>query len=80
MAKRPYPHKAENERRIVVSFSISGLMLELFRAKLAAYMHMQPEDISVEDIRGQVRQLALQAVEDYNATPVPADPEWEAGE
>jgi hypothetical protein len=80
MAKRPYPHKAENERRIVVSFSISGVMLELFRKKLAEYMHSQPGEISVEDIRGQVRQLALQAVEDYNAVEVPADPEWEAGE
>jgi hypothetical protein len=71
--KRPYPHKSEDERRIVVSFSISGTMLELLRAKLAGYMDIQPENVSVEDLRGQVRQLALQAVEDYNAEPFVQD-------
>ena len=80
MARRPYPRKSEDERRVGISFSVSGLMLELLRKRLAEHMHIQPENVSIDDIRSQVRQLALQAVEDYNATPVPPDHEWEQGE
>jgi hypothetical protein len=72
--------KSEDERRIVVSFSISGVMLELLRERLAGYMDIPPEDVTVENIRSQVRQLALQAIGDYNAKEVPPDPEWEQGE
>lgn len=67
MPKRAYPRKSDDERRIVVSFSVSGVMLELLRKKMAGYMHTQPENVSVDDIRSQARQLALQSVEDYNA-------------
>jgi hypothetical protein len=74
--KRPYPHKPDSERRIVISFSVSGLMLKLFREKLAESMHIRPEEVSQQDMRSQVRQLALNAIEDYNAGDVPVDSEY----
>lgn len=73
MAKRPYPRKAENERRITVSFSISGPMLAGMREKLEKYMHTPP---SVQEVQAFARGLAYDAVEDYIAKPfVPDDDE-----
>lgn len=70
MAKRPYPHKAENERRIVVSFSLSGTMLQQLRERLAAYTHEEP---AARDIQAFARGKAYEAIEEYLASPFVPD-------
>ncbi len=72
-AKRPYPHKAENERRIVVSFSLSDVLLRQMRERLAAYMHTEP---TMREVQAFARGLAYEAIENYLAQPfVPEDEE-----
>lgn len=72
MAKRPYPRKAENERRITVSFSISGRTRKDLAQKLARYMHTEP---TVEEIQAFARGRAYQSIEDYLAEPFVPDEE-----
>ena len=70
MAKRAYPHKAENERRIVVSFSLSDVLLRQVRERLAAYMHTEP---TVREIQAFARGKAYEAIEAYLAAPFVPD-------
>lgn len=70
MGKRPYPHKAEDERRIVVSFSLSGPMLKSLRERLEQYMHSQPTKAEVQAF---ARGKAYEAIEDYLAGPFVPD-------
>jgi uncharacterized membrane protein YebE (DUF533 family) len=65
MSKRTYPHKAEDERRIIVSFSISGPSLEQLRKRLEKYMHTPP---TKNDIQAFARGKAYTAIEDYLAS------------
>jgi len=66
VAKRAYPRKADEERRIVVSFSLSGVMLKLLRDRLEQYMHTEP---TLEEVRSFARGKAFEAIEAYNAEP-----------
>ena len=66
MAKRPYPRKAENERRIVVSFSLSDVMLRQVRERLTAYTKQEP---TVNEIQAFARGKAYEAIEAYLAGP-----------
>ena len=70
MAKRAYPRKAENERRITVSFSISGQTRKDLAQKLARYMHAEP---TVEEIQAFARGKAYDAIEAYIAEPFVPD-------
>lgn len=73
MAKRPYPKKAENERRITVSFSISGRTRKDLAQKLARYMHTEP---TTKEIEAFARGKAYDAIEAYITEPfVPDDEE-----
>lgn len=72
-SKRAYPHKAENELRVVVSFSLSGDSLKKMREKLAAYDHGSPVPDKV--LQSFVRGLAYDAVEEYLVRPVVLDEE-----
>jgi len=72
-AKRPYPHKAEDERRIVVSFSLSGTLLTGLRERLGQYMLTTPTKHTLQSF---ARGLAYEAIENYLAQPfVPEDDE-----
>lgn len=70
MEKRPYPRKAENERRIVVSFSLSGDMLKSLKERLEAYMHSQP---TKSELQAFARGKAYEAIEAYLAQPFVLD-------
>ncbi len=72
VAKRAYPHKSENERRIVVSFSISGPMLENLRKRLEMYMRTQP---TKREVQAFARGKAYEAIEAYLAEPFVPDEE-----
>jgi hypothetical protein len=67
MGKRAYPHKAEDERRIVVSFSLSGDQLRQLKERLETYMHTPP---TKNDIQVFARGKAYTAIEDYLASPL----------
>ena len=70
--RRAYPHKSEDERRIVVSFSISGSMLADLRNRLEMYMHTQP---TKREIQSFTRGMAYEAIEAYLASPFVPDEE-----
>ena len=72
-SKRPYPRKTENERRIVISFSLSGDVLKNLRERLEAYMHSQP---TKSEVQAFARSKAYEAIEDYLASPMsePSEP------
>ena len=73
MNKRAYPRKAEDERRIVVSFSLSGDMLKSLRERLEAYKQSQP---TKHEMQAFARGKAYEAIEGYLASPfVPDDEE-----
>lgn len=62
MAKRAYPRKRDEERRIVVSFSLSGDVLRYFRA---AYAVSEGHEPTIEECREKSRDLAFQAIGAY---------------
>ena len=66
-SKRAYPHKSEEEQRIVVSFSISGDQLKQLRERLEKYMSAPP---TKNDIQAFARGKAYTAIEDYLASPL----------
>lgn len=64
MAKRrPYPkHVKDEERRIVVSFSLSGQTLSLFRE---AFSLAEGHEPTLEECRERARDLTFQAIGAY---------------
>ena len=70
MAKRAYPRKPENERRIVVSFSISGQMRKDLAKRLEQYMYTEP---TAKEIEAFARGKAYEAIEAYLAAPFVPD-------
>ena len=64
MPKREYARKAEEERRIPVSFSLSGVRLKQFRKDLAAIIGREP---SKQDCKDKASDLALHAIDAFHA-------------
>lgn len=61
MSKRPYPKKPDNERRVVVSFSLSDDRLEWFKEMLCLQIGAEP---SIDLIRSVARDIAQQAIDE----------------
>lgn len=59
--KRPYPKKPDDERRVVVSFSLSDDRLEWFKEMLCLQNGAEP---SIEQIRESARNIAQSAIDD----------------
>lgn len=65
-SKRDYARKAEDERRIVVSFSVSGVTLSQLRERLERSMSSPP---TKNEIQSFARGKAYEALEEYLASP-----------
>jgi hypothetical protein len=61
MARRAYPKKSEEERRIVVSFSLSDDRLKWFREMIALETGHEP---TVEQCREAARDIAQFAIDE----------------
>ena len=61
MSKRPYPKKPDNERRVVVSFSLSDDRLEWFKEMLCLQNGAEP---SIDLIRSAARDIAQAAIDE----------------
>lgn len=61
MPKRAYPRKAEDERRIVVSFSLSGDLLKDLRARMEQHWHRPP---TKADLQMYARSCAYKKLEE----------------
>lgn len=62
MPKRTYPRKAVEERRIPVTFPLSGERLKAFRQTYAASVGHNP---TIEECKEKASDLALQAIDRY---------------
>lgn len=60
--KKSYPHKADDEKRIVVSLSLSGDELRYFREAFALTEGHEP---GVAECREKARDLAYGAIDTY---------------
>lgn len=64
MPRREYPKKSDDERRIVVNFSLSGDRLKRFREMMKHHAGCEP---STETLRSVARDLALWGIDEKTA-------------
>jgi hypothetical protein len=64
MPRREYPKKRDDEKRIVINFSLSGERLRVFREMLCRQMGCEP---SLETVREVARDLALWGIDEKTA-------------
>lgn len=61
MSKRPYPKKPDDERRVVISFTLSDDRLRWFKEMLCIKDGHEP---SIETIRSVARDIAQSAIDE----------------
>lgn len=62
MSKRPYPKKKDEEKRIVISFTLSDDRLRWFKEAMVLETGHEP---SLNDIREHSRSIAQAAIDDW---------------
>ena len=61
MAKRPYPKKSDDERRLVISLTLSDDRLRWFKEMMSLQSGHEP---TVEEIRAYARDIAQSAIDE----------------
>lgn len=61
MSKRPYPKKKDEERRVVISFTLSDDRLRWFREMICLQTGQEPD---LDQIRAVARDIAQSAIDE----------------
>ena len=64
MSRREYQKKSDDEKRIIINFSLSGDRLRMFREMLRTRMGCEPSLLTIREV---ARDLALWGIDEETA-------------